>query len=829
MKIKEYNQMKEELIKDDRGDSTGAFINFVREQRALDQEPRNMYAGGQLVQNTVDGSRPGYAENVKKQKVGKYTLERTGPAGTLKMRNIPVDPLTSYEKIKIKKQFPKVKKWDFKTYPYGVPSKDIKNYDGIRHFIARGFVGTTKFKVLPVSVQTEIKGQFPEVKKWDFKKYAYGVSPERIGERERRLKGLPPKDNRALVRKIARFIDEPEDFRYKFRVGNADGFMLYSMDRAYLQGNENYKPIKRGGKVVGFIDYTKDGGGKKYYYNGYIVNNKLKAGEKIIKDHPHFNNIKKFHNVALKSKLSLDDTSNVFKQMFPKGFDTSKVKFNDLVQFVSNKASKRNIYNAIVKHHTLGVGTNPTKDLQILTSVFNKQADDIGALIKKGDFSRVLELKEKGIRIVVDGKAYGAPKETAEAGYQRIVSDVTKDVKTWKKTDFNKFKTYLKQLCPRGGSASGGRIGFKLGGAATLECGIAQFNKNLKTGNANSVLMRRILANGGNILKGSTQMLNPKELLRLRNLIGPTALGFIAAWEAGEITTDHLRKGIPWNEAFAKNWLTKSFLPYSEEFAKQKNLLQSGKLNESQRIYALDMMKAEKTWKEMDRIDGMERDQLVKGTMDDDFIFNSQEKIDAAKTNVNRILEDLDSRDSFRNTGKQMENIREMDEKAATELAGDDWKPIRHILPDSWLETWGIGKGFEDSFEPKVTRGDQIARAGKNAIVGHKVDYSRPTYDKAITTPLDADQLQAYAEYHRDIGELEPREELPPAYIDYLQKREKWRQLFEKNPSGLLGTQYNADGGRAGYTNGGLTRTVAPDSGPMSQGLRSLYINDKDY
>ena len=67
-------------------------------------------------------------------------------------------------------------------------------------------------------------------------------------------------------------------------------------------------------------------------------------------------------------------------------------------------------------------------------------------------------------------------------------------------------------------------------------------------------------------------LLNPKELLRLRNLIGPTALGFIAAWEAGEITTDHLRKGIPWNEAFAKNWLTKSFLPYSEEFAKQKNV-----------------------------------------------------------------------------------------------------------------------------------------------------------------------------------------------------------------------------------------------------------------
>jgi len=44
MKIKEYRQMMDHLHKDDRGDSTGAFINFVREQRALDQEPRTMLA-----------------------------------------------------------------------------------------------------------------------------------------------------------------------------------------------------------------------------------------------------------------------------------------------------------------------------------------------------------------------------------------------------------------------------------------------------------------------------------------------------------------------------------------------------------------------------------------------------------------------------------------------------------------------------------------------------------------------------------------------------------------------------------------------------------------
>ena len=36
------------------------FDSMLQEPRTMAQEPRNMYAGGQLVQNTVDGSRPGY-------------------------------------------------------------------------------------------------------------------------------------------------------------------------------------------------------------------------------------------------------------------------------------------------------------------------------------------------------------------------------------------------------------------------------------------------------------------------------------------------------------------------------------------------------------------------------------------------------------------------------------------------------------------------------------------------------------------------------------------------------------------------------------------------
>jgi hypothetical protein len=64
--------------------SVGSWKAFVarnkraQEPRTMAQEPRNMYAGGQLVQNTVDGSRPGYAgyDNVFKNKQGNWVFRQ---------------------------------------------------------------------------------------------------------------------------------------------------------------------------------------------------------------------------------------------------------------------------------------------------------------------------------------------------------------------------------------------------------------------------------------------------------------------------------------------------------------------------------------------------------------------------------------------------------------------------------------------------------------------------------------------------------------------------------------------------------------------------------
>jgi len=59
MKVNDYKFWKSR-IETAPANSRGAFDQFVQDQRPMAQEPRNMYAQGQLVQPNADGSRPGY-------------------------------------------------------------------------------------------------------------------------------------------------------------------------------------------------------------------------------------------------------------------------------------------------------------------------------------------------------------------------------------------------------------------------------------------------------------------------------------------------------------------------------------------------------------------------------------------------------------------------------------------------------------------------------------------------------------------------------------------------------------------------------------------------
>jgi len=264
---------------------------------------------------------------------------------------------------------------------------------------------------------------------------------------------------------------------------------------------------------------------------------------------------------------------------------------------------------------------------------------------------------------------------------------------------------------------------------------------------AQKSVARRLISAGG---KMALSMLNPRELIRLSNLVGPGALGLMGLYEAGSITDDVLRLNKPLDEALAGNWLTKSFLPYSEEFAKQKNLLQSGQLTGDQKEYALEMMKMENFIKEGQRIEGLESNKLVEGTLDDNFTFTSKE-------DMNKAYKDLFGR---------FNRIKPYAYEQGITGRGLENEAVMNEYMDAQTARTGASKVFggpqpmvNKAPRPKnMTRGPMTEKGKMN------LDFSIPgytSYDKAYN-PSNEEILQIYR--NRGIvpatfgGELQPGE-----------------------------------------------------------------------
>ena len=116
-----------------------------------------------------------------------------------------------------------------------------------------------------------------------------------------------------------------------------------------------------------------------------------------------------------------------------------------------------------------------------------------------------------------------------------------------------------------------------------------------------------------------------------------------------------------------------------------------------------------------------------------------------------------------------------------------------------------------------------------------KMDFSLPGNYTTFKPDLPP-QLGGTLPTKREIDELYTKEgyDLSPQDIDFVQKLEKWNQLFynpENKGMGIRGTQdwRGAGGGRAGYMGGGMTGIRKPDAiPPEKQGLRSIMIGDMD-
>ena len=153
----------------------------------------------------------------------------------------------------------------------------------------------------------------------------------------------------------------------------------------------------------------------------------------------------------------------------------------------------------------------------------------------------------------------------------------------------NILKKLLKELCPRGGSASGGRIGFNTAGAVLgsgANCGRNHMNKLLKNGTGTTEersLIRQVMKAGFDFAKGTgkvaVNLLNPKEFLKLKNWVGKPAMAFMAAVEGLDVADRWIRQGILINEALGEKW-TKFLMPrslqeYQVEGMREANALSS--------------------------------------------------------------------------------------------------------------------------------------------------------------------------------------------------------------------------------------------------------------
>ena len=242
-------------------------------------------------------------------------------------------------------------------------------------------------------------------------------------------------------------------------------------------------------------------------------------------------------------------------------------------------------------------------------------------------------------------------------------------------------KDILKKLEAHGckGKAAGGRILFSEGtpGGKITECatkGVTRFVDDLKKGNYSKATLN-ILKGGGNLIKN---IVNPMELLKLKNLIGPGAMGLMAAWEGGVITDDVIRQGTPLNESLANNWLTKTFLPYTQEYAKAKNLLESGTVPSNMKKYVQDVVTFNDALMDMKGMENRKDSRLVDDSfgMIDGTSMYTKEQEQKENTDLMKKLGTLTEDVYTPGTAKALEMKSLQDEMEATRMAKKEFSPI---------------------------------------------------------------------------------------------------------------------------------------------------------
>jgi len=298
-----------------------------------------------------------------------------------------------------------------------------------------GKIASKQFGDLTEEAQIAIKEHFHDVD-IDFSKNAdgtyvkgkYGIAAGGKGE------------SKALYEQIRRFVGNPEEWKYAYNLGAADGWLLSQMDRAGYE--PIWETIKGNKKIIGHIDPD----GNKYY--GAKKWADKYDGLQVATSHPDYGETKRLVDITKKTRTL---PNQAIQDILTKGgvpID-SRLQLNHLLNYLIDEKGVDVTRSALEKHHVRGVKHTPTKDLQLVTRIANSKARAIRTEINSGVFDKIdvdNRLKKLGITLTDNktGLRYGGK------GFESI-KEVEDFVETGlKKFDETKFKGLREALVRSG-------------------------------------------------------------------------------------------------------------------------------------------------------------------------------------------------------------------------------------------------------------------------------------------------------------------------------------------------------------------------------------------
>ena len=316
--------------------------------------------------------------------------------------------------------------------------------------------------------------------------------------------------------------------------------------------------------------------------------------------------------------------------------------------------------------------------------------------------------------------------------------------------------------------ASGGRVSFASGSGCPDSVKKKNFlilTDDVAKGRVTGEAAEQIAKNAGKVVAkaGSKSV--------FASIFGPAGIGIDIAYEVGSVGID-MYAGKPWKEAVQDNWIAGAFMPGTGQEEFHKRLFEEypvGYEGEKTKKYpeakpygsGLDLKEAyDKKQKQIDRL---KAETTYRGKAE------AERQLPGLERDLRGIAAQYNALGSIMEEGSpEYENYM----AAVTEARDADKAKSKATKAKLKME---LDRPTSDRAIP-YKRGEPV-----------KIDFKLPKPVEISKTPLNADQLQEYAEYHRNVGDLEPRGELPQWYVDEIQNKEKWRQLFEQR--GIRGSQ----------------------------------------